>query len=89
MANRLKGQPILARSIQDMKNLIGKEVIYLRRADIDYSGRGYFFPRIGKITDARYRTVTMNQYDYYQLDSFVEMVEATQENIDANFKKVD
>lgn len=87
MPKRLVGESVLTRSIQPMKDLIGKEVIYLRGADIDRSGRGYFFPRIGKITDARYQTITINQYDHYSLSSFVEMVEATQENLDANFPK--
>lgn len=30
-------------------SLIGKDVIYLTSADIDRSGRGYFFPRYGMI----------------------------------------
>jgi hypothetical protein len=33
--------------------MIGKRITYLCHADIDRSGRGYFFPRYDKVIDAK------------------------------------
>lgn len=38
--------------IRDVKKLIGKKIRFLEKGDIDKSGRGYFFPQSGTITEA-------------------------------------
>lgn len=39
--------------IEDRKKLVGKFIRYLRECDIDRSGRGMYFPRIGLVKDAK------------------------------------
>jgi len=43
----------------ELKAIIGKPVKYLQNADIDKSGRGYFFPRIGIIDEVYRRHIIM------------------------------
>lgn len=81
---RLTGISILPRKIDEAKELVGKSVIFLRKADIDYSGRGHSFPRYGVIKSARYKYIEMDNGDIHMLNSFVEMVEHTPENFKAS-----
>lgn len=46
----LTGENIAPRRAAEARALVGKKVEYLRSRDIDRSGRGYFFPRIGEVT---------------------------------------
>jgi len=70
----------------ELKNYIGKKIIYLFSRDIDKSGRGYFFPRCGVISSCKARTIEFDEtQNYHSLTDFKEAVEATPENIKANF----
>ena len=66
---------ILPTTTAEAKELIGRRIVYLRRADVDHTGRGYFFPRFGKVVGARYKTIMMDNGDSYAINSFVEMIE--------------
>lgn len=58
-----------------IKSLIGTKVIYLRNRDIDKTGRGYFYPRYGIITDVLRKQVEFNNnQDYGSIRDIVEMV---------------
>jgi len=46
MNQYLNGPSVPFRTKADRKALVGKMIKYLRRCDIDRSGRGYFFPRV-------------------------------------------
>lgn len=71
----------------ELKNFIGKRIIYLFNRDIDKSGRGYYFPRTGVITSCKARTIEFdNNGDPKSMVDFREAVEATPENIESNFK---
>jgi hypothetical protein len=73
----LDGENIAPKTAAQARALIGKRVQYLRISDIDYSGRGYFFPRVGVIEEVRGRDVRMDGGAWYSLGSFREMREAT------------
>ncbi len=47
----LEGDNIAPLSTEKARELIGKRIIYLRKCDIDRSGRGYFFPQYGIVAD--------------------------------------
>jgi len=80
---RLKGTHIPKEKLKDYLN---KRVIYLFSRDIDRSGRGYFFPRIGTITYiTRYNIDFDNGMEFQSLSDLREVVEATDENIKENF----
>lgn len=46
----LDGENIRPRNTMQAKAMMGASVNYLHESDIDKSGRGYFWPRQGKIT---------------------------------------
>lgn len=48
----LDGDAAPFRTAAQRKALVGKRIEYLRDCDIDRSGRGYFFPRIGIVESA-------------------------------------
>ena len=48
----LDGDAVPFRTAAQRKALVGKRIEYLRSCDIDCSGRGYFFPRIGIVESA-------------------------------------
>jgi len=60
-------------SVSDLKNNIGKYCVYLTSADIDKSGRGYFFPRYGTITNVSGRRVTIDGYREIEIKSLKEI----------------
>lgn len=67
----LKGENIAPRTNKQAKKLIGMRVQYLLARDIDKSGRGYFFPRYGTVTDVSGRSIDMNNsrsWDVYISD---------------------
>lgn len=70
----------------ELKNYLGKKVIYLFKRDIDRSGRGYYFPRTGTITAINGRRIDFDdKQEYRSLSDLVECVEATEENIKKSF----
>ena len=68
----LTGENIAPRCAKDAKALIGRQVKYLRETDIDKSGRGYFFPRIGNISDSFGRYIEING-DFILMSNIREM----------------
>jgi hypothetical protein len=76
----LEGQNITPRSTKEAKMLIGKHVQFLRKCDIDRSGRGYYFPRTGVIEDVNGKNLIMHNGDAIYLSDLVEMVEMQKES---------
>ena len=70
----LEGENIAPRNAQEARALIGKQVRYLRNVDLDRSGRGYFFPRIGTVESVVGRELVIDG-DYVLRTRIVEMVE--------------
>ncbi len=71
---RLGGESIVPRYASEAKKLIGKRVEYLRQSDIDKSGRGYYFPRVGRVESATGRNIEIDG-DWVSLSELVEMRE--------------
>lgn len=73
----LEGENIKPTTNKEAKALIGKRVCYLRRADIDTSGRGYIFPRYGLVVGVSGREIAMDSPDNFvaSISNLVEMVE--------------
>lgn len=66
------GVPITDRSTSNMRACIGQKVEYLRSRDIDKSGRGYFFPHIGVITEVLRRQVSISG-EWMRISEIVEI----------------
>lgn len=73
MATYLVGTNIAPRTAKEARSLVGAQVTYLRSCDIDRSGRGYFFPHTGRVTDAHGRNICIDD-SWFDLKSIVEMV---------------
>jgi hypothetical protein len=56
----LEGDQMWPASTKKAKELIGKNVKYLRGVDIDHSGRGMFFPRTGKVEEIYARNIRID-----------------------------
>ena len=71
----LEGENIAPRSNAEARALVGKKVEYLQGRDIDRSGRGYFFPRIGVVAAVRGRDIAMDDSSNFcvHLNNLVEM----------------
>ena len=69
----LEGENVAPRSAAQVRALIGKRVEYLRRADIDHSGRGYIFPKTRKITGQHRSQIEFDDDVYVSYNSIVEM----------------
>lgn len=59
---------IAPRTAADARKLIGKKVKYLRDEDIDRTGRGYFFPRVGIVAGVHGRQIAMDYLENYCVD---------------------
>ena len=71
----------------NLKSLKGQKVIYLLDRDIDKTGRGYYFPRIGTITHINGRTIDFDDsQEFISLTKLRECVEYSDENVKLNFK---
>jgi hypothetical protein len=70
----LEGEQLPFRTAADRRKLVGKFIRYLRRGDIDRSGRGYFFPRSGWVEYAKGRFLMMDNTDV-QVSELVEVVD--------------
>lgn len=76
-------------SKKNIKTFIGKKVIYLFNRDIDKSGRGYFFPRIGTITQINGKTIDFdNKQEFNNISTLAEIVLANDDNLKTNFNKI-
>lgn len=51
---------IAPRTTAAARSLIGKKVKYLTEADIDKTGRGYFFPRVGVVVDVHRNEIAID-----------------------------
>lgn len=69
-----------------LKDYLNKKVIYLLSRDIDRSGRGYYFPRVGIITYVdRYKIDFDNSQEYHSINHDLrEIVSATEKSLQAN-----
>lgn len=70
-----EGENLNLKSIADRKKLIGKTVKYLRKRDIDRSGRGYFFPQLGTVTDVKGKNIEFDNVNFEYCSDIVEMIE--------------
>ena len=73
----LEGENIAPATAADARKLIGKRVEFLRRQDIDRSGRGLFFPRRGTIAAVHGREIAIDHPENFtiHLNSLVDMRE--------------
>lgn len=68
-----EGTPAPYKKMADRKKLVGKRVVYLRRLDIDRSGRGMVFPRYGVVEAARPYAIEMDNGTWVQTSELVEL----------------
>lgn len=73
----LDGKDIKPRTAKEARALIGKRVRYLQSSDIDHSGRGYFFPRVGTVVAVHGKNIAMDHEHNWcvYISNLVEMVE--------------
>jgi hypothetical protein len=78
----LTGTNIAPRTAKQARALIGRNVTYLQKADIDRSGRGFFFPRAGRIADVSGRNIAIDSPDNFviYLPDLVEMTAQEEES---------
>lgn len=69
----LDGPIVPFRTAADRKALVGKTIRYLRRSDIDRSGRGYFFPRVGKVVEAKGVRLVFDNWNSVERGDLVEV----------------
>ncbi|SFX49336.1 hypothetical protein SAMN04244548_01230 [Paracoccus pantotrophus] len=69
----LEGDLAPFKTIKDRRALVGKNIRYLRHCDIDRSGRGYLFPRTGKVVGVERRTLILDT-TYVETSDLVEVV---------------
>lgn len=62
-------------STNEARKLIGKAITFLRKEDIDRSGRGYFFPRQGKIIDVFGKQACFENQEWVGFSDIVEYME--------------
>lgn len=70
----LEGVEITPRTVKQARSLVGKRVKWVSRCNIDYSGRGYFFPQTGTVEEASGKNVMISG-NWYWIPAIVEMVE--------------
>ncbi len=69
---RIGGECIAPRTAIAARGLTGKKVEYLRSLDIDKSGRGYFFPKVGIVERVIGRNIEISG-SWIGLSELVEM----------------
>lgn len=57
-----------------LKEMIGQKVQYLLERDIDKTGRGYFFPRLGCITEIVNKQVDLGYGNFEPFSSIREII---------------
>ncbi len=83
MSSFLEGDNVKPTMASHAAPLKGKVIQYLTESDVDRSGRGYFFPRVGVVHGHVGKNLGVNG-DYIPFSRFVEVVvlrDATQEEI--------
>lgn len=72
----LKGDNLAPLNAAKAKSLLGKKITFLRRSDIDRSGRGYFFPQSGVVSAVVGRNIAINDPNNFVClySEFVEVV---------------
>jgi hypothetical protein len=75
MARRLIGEPAPFRTVADRRKLVGHAIQYLRRVDIDTSGRGFFFPRSGIVRDVSGKNMFLDNGCVLYSSDLVELVD--------------
>ena len=79
----LKGE-VVKIDTKNLRSVIGKKITYLRNVDVDKTGRGYFFPRQGTITNVFNRQIELNDgYDYLRFREIAEIVLYEEQNKDS------
>lgn len=71
---RLEGTLARFRSASERRMLVGKTIKYLRHCDIDKSGRGYFFPRVDVVIEAKGRDLIFENGSSASVSDLVEVV---------------
>lgn len=71
----LEGQKLDLSSINKRKQLVGKFVSYLRKCDIDRTGRGLYFPRFGEIVSVSGKNIELDNGSWLYVSDIIEMVE--------------
>jgi hypothetical protein len=70
---KLEGVQVLIQT-KHLKKIIGIEVSYLLKRDIDKTGRGYFFPQAGTITEVFNKHVVFDDNgDYVHFSAISEI----------------
>ena len=75
MGKHLDGTTLPFQTAADRKALVGKTIRYLRLCDIDRSGRGYIFPRVNTVVEAKGIYLIMDNGDAAGRSELVEIVE--------------
>jgi hypothetical protein len=57
--------------MKEVSLLIGKRIEYVRKCDIDHSGRGYYFPQKGRVQEVKGKNVRISD-DWNTFDNIVE-----------------
>ena len=70
----LEGTHAPFKTAADRKKLIGYNIRYLRRCDIDRSGRGYFFPRFDHVVNASGVQIILESGNSIDRGDLVELV---------------
>lgn len=76
-----------------LKELIGCRIEYLRECDIDKSGRGFFFPRTGTISEIYRKHIVIENGDFISFSSLREIIKIGENNTiavyDYDFKNIE
>jgi hypothetical protein len=70
----LEGEEVTHITAKTMRALVGRRIQYLRKVDIDRTGRGYFFPRFGQVTEVHGREFSDGGGRWVSMGDVVEMV---------------
>lgn len=57
-----------------LKKVIGQKIKYLKKSDIDRTGRGYYFPRNGTIVSVKGKNIELESGDWLYFDQIEEIV---------------
>ena len=58
----------------DRDKLVGHKIQYLGKSDIDQSGRGYYFPKIGYVVNSKGLSVELDNGTYLSRGEIAEIV---------------
>lgn len=66
--SRLSSEGMVNINKANIKALVGHQVEYLTKLDIDHSGRGYFFPRKGFVFEVFNDNISMVDFGSFDLN---------------------